>query len=443
MYIRTLIFIAGMALAFGACQPERPAPRAAAPALTGKTVEILQTDSGYVLYRQGQPYFIKGATFGTTLDKVRAYGGNCVRTYTTIGADSLLDAAHREGMTVFLCLYLIPGRLGMDYSNEDWVRRQLDSLRQDVLRYKDHPALLMWGIGNELELHYPNPDVWKAINQVAQMIHETDPNHPAAAVVLAQETSLRGAASGCPDIDLLAVNSFSSMPRVSRQLRDGSVGWNGPYVYTEWGNRGAWEAEKTHWDVAIERTSSIKAEENRFQYEQFISSDPSHCLGSFVFYWGQKQERTHTWHSMFAENGMKTPMVDMMSYLWTGAWPANRAPQLDSLLINGQNAFNKVYLHQGQTYEARVFARDPEGDSLTYTWELLPEGDYRTITGGDKEPRPVPITGRFETGADNAVLTFRAPDTTGPYRIFVYVRDAQGESNANVPFFVTLGSHTR
>jgi hypothetical protein len=426
-----------MAVLLAGCAP---APEAAPDRWSqprNARVHILRTEAGFQMMRDGKPFFIKGAVGERYLDELQAAGGNSIRVYTTDGLDTLLDQAHARGIAVMVGLYMMPARYGFDYNNQALVQLQMDSIRRQVLRYKDHPAVLFWGLGNELELHNSEPSVWVAINETAKMIHQTDPDHPVAAVILASERSFAGIREYCPDLDLLAVNSFSSIAQITEQLKSGKTGWDGPYVFTEWGNRGAWEAEKTHWDAPIERTTSIKAAENQEQYERYILPHTDRCLGSYVFLWGQKQERTHTWHSMFSEDGHPTNLVDMMTYLWSGKWPENRAPEIDSLTVNGKNAFNKVYLHAGKPYTAAVFARDPEQDTLQVRWEILPEGDYRHITGGDREERPEAIAGLFEPGQGRQ-LSFRAPGKPGAYRVFVYVRDSKGrEASANVPFFVT------
>jgi hypothetical protein len=37
--------------------------------------------------------------------------------------------------------------------------------------------LIIWAIGNELNLRATNPKVWDAVNEISKMIHEIDPNH--------------------------------------------------------------------------------------------------------------------------------------------------------------------------------------------------------------------------------------------------------------------------
>ena len=48
----------------------------------------------------------------------------------------------------------------MDYNNEYAVKGQIENQKNEALKYKDHPALLVWGIGNEVDL-YSNFKAWK------------------------------------------------------------------------------------------------------------------------------------------------------------------------------------------------------------------------------------------------------------------------------------------
>ena len=56
----------------------------------------------------------------------------------------------------------------------------------------------------------------------------------------------------------------------------------------------------------IEATSSQKAEIYRSAYRDKLETLGDQLIGSFVFLWGQKQERTPTWFGLFTEAGEKT-----------------------------------------------------------------------------------------------------------------------------------------
>ncbi|WP_303310803.1 glycoside hydrolase family 2 TIM barrel-domain containing protein [Hymenobacter sp. BT730] len=397
-------------------------------------VEVKQINGRYELLRGGQPYFIKGAGGGQFPERVKAYGGNSIRTWSTEGADVTLAEANKNGLTVMLGLDVARERHGFDYNNPQAVAEQLQKVRAEVLKYKDNPAVLFWGIGNELNLEYTNPKVWDAVQQIAQMIHEVDPNHPTSTVLAGlnqKEVDLIKAK--CPAVDILSINTYAGLAAIPQQVR--STGWTGPYVVAEWGPTGHWESPVTPWKASVEETSSQKAAVYQSRYEASVAKDKTQCLGTYVFLWGQKQERTPTWYGIFTEDGKESEVVDVMQYLWSGQWPENRAPHLAGFRLNGQQATDSVYLQPGKSYPAIVTVTDPDKDRLTYRWELLPEStDLKS--GGDRESRPEPIAGLIPKNA-KAKINLKAPEKEGAYRLFIYTYDGHDNvATANIPFYV-------
>ena len=80
-----------------------------------------------------------------------------------MSAREVLDRAHSLGLTVMMCIEIGRERLKFNYDDSKAVARQLEYARREVLKYKDHPALLAWMIGNEPNLRYKNPKVFDAI----------------------------------------------------------------------------------------------------------------------------------------------------------------------------------------------------------------------------------------------------------------------------------------
>ncbi|MBT9392676.1 hypothetical protein KLP40_05825 [Hymenobacter sp. NST-14] len=397
-------------------------------------VEVKQTAGRYELLRGGQPYFIKGAGGGQYPERVKAYGGNSLRTWDTGGAAKVLADANQNGLTVMMGLDVARERHGFDYNNPQAVAAQLQKVKAEVLKYKDDPALLFWGIGNELNLEYKNPKVWDAVEQIARMIHEVDPNHPTSTVLAGlNQQEVDYIKSRCPSVDILSINTYAGLAAIPEQVR--TMGWTGPYVVAEWGPTGHWESPVTPWKASVEETSAQKAAVYQSRYEASVAKDTTQCLGTYVFLWGQKQERTPTWYGIFTEDGKESEVVDVMQYLWSGQWPANRAPHLADFRLNNQPATAGIYLQPGKTYPAVVTVTDPDQDPLTYRWELLPEStDLKS--GGDRESRPVAVPGRIPARA-GAQTTLKAPAKEGAYRLFIYTYD--GHDNvavANIPFFV-------
>jgi hypothetical protein len=265
------------------------------------------------------------------------------------------------------------------------------------------------------------------------MIHQVDPNHPTT-------TSLAGISKEmvdeikkrAPDIDLLCFQSYADVVNLPRELRDS--GWTGPYAVTEWGATGHWECPRTAWDAPIEDDSSTKARLYGQRYEIAIASDTTNCLGSYVFLWGQKQERTPTWYGMFLPTGEMTETVDEMQHIWTGTWPEPRSPQVQGLWLDGKTSKQNVHLNAGQSYAAKFLAQAPGGAALKYSWEVMEESRAQT-TGGDFETQPQPLPGLIsETAAEVQV---KAPAKAGAYRLFAYGYDGHGRAAyANIPFYV-------
>ena len=110
-------------------------------------VEVVRTGDGYALYRDGEPYSIRGAGMGVAdFERFVAHGGNSIRNWNTRDGkqniQSLLDEAYANGVTVALCLPMKPERHGFDYDDEAAVAAQFEAMREDVLRFRDHPALV-------------------------------------------------------------------------------------------------------------------------------------------------------------------------------------------------------------------------------------------------------------------------------------------------------------
>ena len=266
------------------------------------------------------------------------------------------------------------------------------------------------------------------------MIHELDGHHPTTTALAGIDANLvQLIDERAPDLDFVSIQMYGDIVNLPRYLDE--MGFEQPYMVTEWGAVGHWEVPKTSWGAPIEQNSSEKAANYLKSYQTAIESDDRYLLGSFVFLWGQKQERTPTWYGMFLEDGTETEAIDVMEFVWTGAWPENRSPQIQSMTLDARRAEQDIKLAPGGTFTATVKATDPNGDKLSYRWEVMQESNA-TQTGGDLEEVPQVIPGLISQ-ADSGQIQLTAPKQSGAYRLFVYVYDGKGHAgHANIPFFV-------
>lgn len=402
-------------------------------------VELNYRDDKFQLSVDNQPFYINGAgvDFGS-IKSLAEFGGNAFRTWRVNNGEKtgleILDEAHRNGLMVCMGIEVERERHGFDYNDEQAVAEQMAAIKKDVVALKDHPALLMWGIGNELNLRHKNPKVWDAVNDLSKMIHQIDPNHPTTTMLAGAEPEVIAlVAESCPDLDLLSFQIYGAIDKLPGFLQESN--YQGAYMITEWGATGHWECDNTSWDRPIEANSSVKANDYHARYVDYIAADAKQCIGSFVFLWGQKQERTPTWYGLFLDNNNSTEAAQVMQYLWTGKWAQHRIPKIGQLSINGMLAEESVCLHQGQTYSAKIDIEN-SANNLSYRWELMKEVDREQESdGGDFEPTPDIVWQQSNSNSSSEVEF--SPPQIGEFRLFVYIDDGYGGSaTANMPILV-------
>jgi hypothetical protein len=394
--------------------------------LNASTVVIQKNGTTWQLLKDGAAYYVKGAGGGAYPDKIVAAGGNSIRTWSP--DKGTLDKAQSLGLTV--CL----GISGNNYT----------SAMQSVQTYKSHPALLMWGLGNEMESSVSDQvALWKLVDSIARGIKQADGLHPCITVVAdIGGNKLQNLMQYAPNLDAVGINTYSGLSTLKTRVTQ--TGWTKPYFVTEFGPVGWWECSKTPWGVPLEQTSTEKESTYVANYQKSITGN-AQCLGGYVFLWGNKQEKTHTWFGMFLPDGSPVGTVDGMQFVWTGAWPANQCPRIKAgkLKVGRQDSFNNGAdrnFRPGTKLLCTVDADDPDGDSIIVTWDLRVDVSKNTATGGAYEPPSVAITGAvLSTSGKTAVVQLTAD--TGLYRIFCYVKDPKGSAaTINCPIVVSANA---
>jgi len=399
-------------------------------------VELVQKGSKWELLRDGKPYYIKGVGGQLHLDKAVEIGANSIRTWSTEKAKEYLDEAHKRGLTVCMGLWVGQERQGFDYGKAEAVKGQFEHFKKKVQELKDHPALLMWAIGNEVNLLYTDYRVWDAVQDIAEMIHELDPNHPTTTVTAGlHQKDVQKIMKQAPDIDIMGINTYGDLIRAVDSVEH--FGWHGPFIIAEWGPNGHWEVAKTPWGAPIEQSSSEKAASYEKRYAH-IAASADRCLGSYVFQWGQKQETTSTWYGLFDVYGNGTEPLDRLYQAWKSSPPPNSCPRISSYEILGsKKGLEKNRLNAGVKYEVRVKFEDPDNDRLKVKWEIVQEStDIKS--GGDAESAPPAVLGLIKRKS-NESMTFKAPNIEGAYRVFITAYDGAGNIGyVNIPFYAKM-----
>ena len=377
----------------------------------------------------GAPQQWQGAAFEgdrAALHQLAAAGAKVVRVYHESAA-WVLDEAARLGMQVVMGLWIAHPAKGFRLDDAGARLAQQQALLAFVHRHRDHPALLAWGVGNEVELGMADPmPAWREVNRIAGLIKAADPAHPTMMTVSDNsDQQLARLAHCCEAVDVLGINLYSgSLFGLPQRLQ--ALGIVKPVVIAEFGALGQWQAGRKPWGAPVEPTSTEKA---RFFHDAmvFVRNQPQ-ILGAFPFLWGAKHEQTATWHGLLLADGSLTPMTDALTLAW-GRPVTQPAPLIRGIGI-GADEFAP-----GQTISAGVDAVSFDGSPLHTHWQLrAEEPDPRLGTSFDVAPPELPLQALHR---DAATVSFVGPAQPGAYRLFMTIRDRNGKvATANLPFRV-------
>lgn len=150
--------------------------------------------------------------YSTDLGMIRGAAANTVYVFLDFGLDPaeygpVLDSAYANGIMVIMTI------------DEDGNYNQ-SRAQSVVAAYKDHPAILMWAIGNEWNINLFHDRFTtvmaaaQAVESLAQLVHSWDPNHPVTSIY--GDLDIPGQSPGtaaivndiCPSIDVWGLNIY-------------------------------------------------------------------------------------------------------------------------------------------------------------------------------------------------------------------------------------------
>lgn len=406
---------------------------------TSARVFVSRTENGFELIRNGNPFRIRGASGAGRIGELAAYGGNTLRVYDTVNLGAVLDEAEKNGIAIIADIPLLPFNEQFDYYKDKEANDTLKTaVRALVRRYRHHPALLVWNLGNELQ--YPlistENDFIRTFNELVDLIHREDPDHPVStAIPFPSKREILSIGYHSRELDMIGFNIFGNIKNLGSELSRIEIFFRPfPFFISEWAHDGPWEVPSTKWEVPIEPTSTKKMEQLSERHQLLMSQGKSYNLGALTFYWGEKLEGSPTWFSTFYHGNKKSEELRMLEHLWKNTERAEPPIGLNYMLINGLGAPSNLVYQPGQRKTAKLIFHDNHSGNHKIHWEVSREAwDVRQWGEGEKS---ISIQNAIQLAAGDSVI-FTTPIREGPYRIFAYVYDSLGyTATANIPFYV-------
>ena len=214
-----------------------------------------------------------------------------------------LDLLSKYDLGVIMPFYLPQDG---DYTDPALQQSLIDAAALKVERFKNHPAIRMWGVGNEMldKIHSPDMQVAFAqfFVQLADLFHEWDPNHPviyrnAEDLYLPVIQDVVTSTGQDRPWLLYGVNAYT--PRLSSILDSWpSNGFNRPVFVTEFGVQSGWLGSRGQGYVAMWR---------------MIRAHPDYVLGGAPYAWTTRGPEPTD--SIWGLMGRSTPVDDTFELL--------------------------------------------------------------------------------------------------------------------------------
>jgi hypothetical protein len=111
---------------------------------------------------------------------------------------------------------------------------------------------------------------------------------------------------------------------------------------------------------------------------------------------------------------------------------------VQAVQLEGQADPAAIYLRPQTIQRATIDCVDPDGDSLTFEWDVRTEVEVPANSYAGSLERPAqPIPGLIQE-PQGPSIRFVTPTARGAYRLFVRALDGHGHVGyANLPFFVS------
>ena len=387
---------------------------------------VQKNEQGWQMLVDGKPFEIKGATFEYVKDvenydkhfkDLQFLGVNTIRTWAT-GKETkaLLDAAQKYDIKIMMGIWMRHGRPGMEDDDRfDYLKDtkgmqvMYDNAIDFVKTYKDHPAVLTWGIGNEVYLNIatdPEKEAYsKLLEKICKEIKKIDPNHPITSVE-AWTFGMDWWQKHVPSIDIYGLNVYGAGANfLQDELEKRNI--DKPYIITEFGVLGEWDVKQEKNGVKVEPSDQEKYDAFAKGYHDWIVNK-SKNLGVFVFHYGNNYNHMSPWLLMF-HNGMFRPQYWATREAFTGKKPVNYIPKIEKFELSKNESKSKVWI------PVSLDVSDIENEALEFSFH------YNQRTGSRK--RRDQLLKLNHRGSLQEGFEIQLPEEDGPVKIYVNVKD--------------------
>jgi hypothetical protein len=373
-------------------------------------------------YEIFQNFKIKGICGDVRLDLATAWGANTIRTYTPPSREQL-DKFQKLGLKVIFGIWMPHqgengGKSKWNYDYKKSGDEQVKSFAKVVENVGDHPAILMWCLGNEVPLE---PAYLETVNRMSELLHKKFPKQLTSITIInAPKEGVEAIKKYAPDVDVIGANTYGA-GAVNNASKRFEEDWKRAYYISELGPQGPWWGNKTAWGEIYEQTYDVKLQDLRHSF-QIIDNGPR-CLGSAVFLWGYWSQQKPTYFSAFlTPDNMEgkrnatelyiTPMAEEFCHYWSGNYPAERGPVLTKIKIAGLTNHTDAVVVADKPFKVTVSVKDFNAgkSKLAYRWWIL-DKDGKTVFGPLNSNLPVAeITAPKEAGTNYVVMGYVIAD---------------------------------
>ena len=393
--------------------------------INGQTA-VEKTDGNWTLLVDGKPFEIKGATFGYDKDvenydsyfkDLNFLGVNTIRLWATNkNTRKLLDTAHKYGIKVMVGIWMRHGRPGMEDDDsfnylEDTIGKEdmyIDAINT-VEDYKNHPAVLTWGIGNEVYLNIATDAEKEAysilLERICSYIKKIDANHPITSVE-AWTFGLDWWEKFVPSIDIYGLNSYGpGVNYLSKELEKRGI--DKPYIVTEFGVTGEWDIKEEQKGIKVEPTDAQKYDAIVTGYHKWIKEKPN-CLGVYTFHYGNGNNFISAWLLSHYKK-MYRPQYWAIREAYTSNKPINNVPIIESFELPESD------IKSGTWIPVSLLVSDLEEEHLDISF-------YYNQRTGSRKRRDQINTLNFRGNITDG-FEIQLPDENGAIKVYVNAKD--------------------